>query len=220
MIQTLSCSPRRSFFVPSTCTLLLALTALLLSASGAMGQLPPDSPEVLRPGDVIRIDVWRQPELSGEFEVSGAGSVVHPLYRSVTVAGRPMPEVESTLRTFLQTYESNPNFVAEGLFRVAVGGEVRQPDVHLLRPGTTVAEAVAMTGGISDQGRLDRVILRRGDQEFRLDLTDPATRIRQTTVRSGDEIVVERKSHVFREVIGPSASVVAAVAALARLFVD
>jgi protein involved in polysaccharide export with SLBB domain len=203
----------------------LVLSAILAWAwlpgvAEAEAQAPRDTPEVLRPGDMIRVQVWRQPDLSGTFEVSESGVLAHPLYRRVMAAGRPLRDVEEDILAFLRTYESNPAFIVEGMFRVAVGGEVRQPDVHLLRPGTTVAEAVAMTGGISDRGRLDRVILRRGDEEFRLDLTDPRARLRQVTVRSGDEIVVERRSSVFRDHVGPAASVIAALAALARLFVD
>jgi len=49
------------------------------------------SDPVLRPGDVLRITVWRHPEMSGEFVVAPDSTLVHPLYQVVKVAGAPLP---------------------------------------------------------------------------------------------------------------------------------
>ena len=198
---------------------MVVLVLGLAASSGELAaQTPPESPEVLRTGDVLRVQVWRQAEFSGEFEVTDRGGIAHPLYREVTAAGRPVAEVEEAVRTFLEGFESTPNVVVQGLFRVAVGGQVRQPNVHLLRPGTTVAEAVAMTGGIDERGRLDRVILRRGEEEYRLDLTEMSGDSRQVTVRSGDEIVVERRTNMFREYVLPAVSFAGGLASIYRVF--
>ena len=45
----------------------------------------------------MRIQVWRSPEMSGDFVVNPDGSISHPLYRSVKVAGLPMSTVQSNL---------------------------------------------------------------------------------------------------------------------------
>jgi protein involved in polysaccharide export with SLBB domain len=168
---------------------------------------------------MLRVQVWRQEEFSGEFFITEQGVIAHPLYRSIYAIRRPVSEVEEALRLFLQEFESQPNFVVEGFFQVAVGGQVRQPDVHPLRPGTTVAEAVARAGGVTEQGALDRVILRRGDSEYRIDLTDTTGRTRQVTIRSGDELVVERRRDVFREYVVPILSVAGSIASIIRLAV-
>ena len=42
---------------------------------------------VLRPGDMLRITVWRHPEMSGDFAVAPDSTLVHPLYQAVRVAG-------------------------------------------------------------------------------------------------------------------------------------
>jgi protein involved in polysaccharide export with SLBB domain len=170
----------------------------------------------LRPGDMLRIQVWRQPEFSGEFFITDDGFIGHPLFRSIYAVGRPISEVEEAVRLYLTDFESEPNFVMEPFFQVAVGGQVRQPNIHPLRPGTTVAEAVAMAGGVTDEGRLDRVILRRGGEQYRVDLTDPANTSRLTTVRSGDEIVVERRANWFREYVLPVVYATGSILAIAN----
>jgi protein involved in polysaccharide export with SLBB domain len=180
------------------------------------GPLDPREME-LRPGDVIRIQVWRQPELSGEFFITADGRIGHPLYRSIFAVARPLREVQESLRLFLLEFEAEPNFVLEAFFQVAVGGQVRQPNVHALRPGTTVAEAVARAGGVTEQGRLDRVILRRDGREYRVDLTDAAGAMRLTTIRSGDEIVVLERRSRFRNYVLPVISVAGSVASIIRV---
>ena len=43
----------------------------------------------LAPGDVLRVNVWRRPELSGDFVLASDGTLTHPLFKSVQVAGAP-----------------------------------------------------------------------------------------------------------------------------------
>jgi protein involved in polysaccharide export with SLBB domain len=202
--------------------------AVFLFANAALGGVVPgplsaqlDRPDTrsqeLRPGDMLRIQVWRQPEFSGEFFITDDGFIGHPLFRSIYAINRPISEVEDALRLFLLDFESEPNFVMEPFFQVAVGGQVRQPNVHPLRPGTTVAEAVAIAGGVTEQGRLDKVILRRAGQEFRVDLTDAAGTARLTTIRSGDEIVVPERRGWFSKYVIPGLGVAGSVASITRL---
>ena len=202
--------------------LFLALLALGATAPGPLSaQLdrPDTRSQQLRPGDMLRIQVWRQPEFSGEFFITDDGFIGHPLFRSIYAINRPISEVEDAVRLFLMDFESEPNFVIEPFFQVAVGGQVRQPNVHPLRPGTTVAEAVAMAGGVTDEGRLDRVILRRGADQFRVDLTDAASTARLTPIRSGDEIVVERRKNWLREFILPVLYSTGSILAIANFII-
>lgn len=178
-----------------------------------------DAPPVFQAGDVLRIQVWRQPEYSGEFKITSDGMVGHPLYRQIKAAGRGVIDVEEDLHILLTRYLGEPNSVVEGLFRVAVGGEVRSPDVYPLTEETTITGAIAQAGGPTQRARVDRVILRRDGRQLVLDLTSPDVRLRDLEVRSGDEIVVERRVDVFREYVAPSAAIVAAIAAVLRLII-
>lgn len=194
------------------------LLALALPAPAAAQS--PAAQTVLSPGDAVRVTVWRQPELSGEFAIAADGSIQHPLYHEVRVAGVPLPEVETRLRAFLGRLESNPQFVVEPLLRISVAGEVGSPDLYTLRPEVTVAQAVVAAGGVRERGRWDRVRLLRDGREHLVDLTDTsAGSLAQSPVRSGDQIIVERREDFFRDVLVPSASVTAAVVGILNLLV-
>ena len=170
------------------------------------------------PGDRITIQVWRQPEFSGDFFVTEQGVIGHPIFRTIQVAWRDVEEVQPMIREFLLQYEQEPNVVVEAFFRVSVAGEVRQPDVHYLRPGTTLAQAVSLAGGVNDRARTDRVTLRRGGQDYTLDLGDPALPQRNWVVYSGDEIIVSRRVSLFREYFLPVLSAAGSIASIYRVF--
>ncbi len=173
---------------------------------------------MIRPRDVVRVTVWRKPELSGEFDIAADGSIRHPLYQAVQVAGVPLTTAESRLHSFLEQYETSPNFVLEPLFRVTVGGEVRQPSVYTLSPEVTVAQAVARAGGFTDRSMVRRVRLFRGNQELVVDLTRPDEGLGQLPIRSGDQIMVDRSRSVFRDYVAPVASIAGAVAAILNVY--
>ncbi|HET9982418.1 MAG TPA: polysaccharide biosynthesis/export family protein [Longimicrobiales bacterium] len=191
----------------------------LLAPATVSAQMPaPAAPApLLQPGDAVRVTVWRRPELSGEFDLAADGAPRHPLYRDVRIAGVPADTVEARVRQFLSRYEENPRFVVEPLLRVAVGGEVRQPSLYAFAPEVTVANAIARAGGATERGRLDRVRVLRGGRELRVDLTRSDGGLGSERVRSGDQIVVGRRRDVFREVIGPTASLAGAAAAIANI---
>ena len=168
----------------------------------------------LNPGDVVRITVWRKPELSGEFVVAGDGTVSHPLYREIRVTGVSLVAVESRLREFLGKLEANPQFVVEPLLRVAVSGEVRTPNLYNLRPETSLAQAVAIAGGPNERGRRDRVLLMRQNQQLTVDLRRADVGGAAMPVRSGDQILVEQQRSLFRDFIGPMVNVLGATAAV------
>ena len=195
----------------------LAGPAALAAQSGApvAGSVGLTSDSVtLAPGDVVRITVWRKPELSGEFVVSTDGTVAHPLYREVQVAGIPLSTAERRLRTFLEKYEANPQFVIEPLLRVAVAGEVRQPNLFTLRPETSVSQAVALAGGPTERGQRDRLLLVRQNRRIVVDLRRADASGAGMPIRSGDQILVERSSAFFRDYVTPTMSVLGATAAI------
>lgn len=192
----------------------LAFCALIASPCSLSGQLPPPSKAYLRAGDALEITVWRRPELSGTFRILSDGSLEHPLYANVSVANRTIEEARQEIATLLLDYESEPRFVIAPKLRVAVGGEVRQPNLYSLAPEMTVAQAVAAAGGVMPNARLDRVRLLRDGVEYRIDLTRGDDALATMQIRSGDRIFVDRKVSVWREYIAPAGSILAAVVSL------
>jgi polysaccharide export outer membrane protein len=180
----------------------------------AEAQMAADSARMLQAGDAILITVWRNEELSGEFAIAEDGSIAHPLFRDVRVAGLPLAAVEARVHERLEGIAANPQFVVQPLLRVSVGGEVRQPSLYRLPPATSIAEAVALAGGASERGRLERVRLFRAGEEIFIDMTSPEAGLAQTPIRSGDQIFVDRRTSIFRDYIAPAGSITAAIVTL------
>jgi len=194
------------------------VAALLLAPLGSASAQRPTAvnAHVLRPGDMLRIDVWRHPEMSGEFVIATDSTLVHPLYQVVKVAGAPVSVVKERLREFLKAYEQDVRMDIEPMFPVTVAGEVRQPNLYRLPQGTTIAQAIAQAGGPTEWGRLDKVRVIRRDGELTIDLANQYSRYESLTVASGDQVLVTRRSgfNFVRDVILPAASLTSAVAAV------
>ncbi|CAN5155394.1 polysaccharide biosynthesis/export family protein [soil metagenome] len=175
------------------------------------------SDPILKPGDLVQIAVWRQPEWSGEYDIAADGTIAHPLYRAVNVSGIPVSAAEDRVRVFLRRYEETPAFFMQARFRVAVGGEVREPKLYTLAPEVTIAQAVALAGGPTERGEMARVRLLRDGQETVLDLTSAELGVGRMPIRSGDQIIIPRRRDVFRDVIIPASSVAGAFVGLLNL---
>ncbi len=198
------------------------LTLVALSAPVSAQEPRAASESFLSPGDSVRIVVWRKPEFSGDFVIAPNGTITHPLYRSVAVGGIPFATAEANLRRFLARFEENPEFVMEPLIRVAISGLVERPQVFALRPETTVAEAVARAGGATELGARNRVRVLRvqpsGQQEqLVINLTDPEAGYGRIPVRSGDQIIVDRRKSFTRDVLVPTLGVIGSIASLGLL---
>ena len=192
------------------------LLIMPLWSAAAQRRAPALTDLELRPGDALRVTVWRHLELSGEFVVAPDSTLVHPVYQTIKVAGVPFPEVKERLRRLLSTYEQDVQLVIEPLFPVTVAGEVRLPSLYRLPQGTTFSQAIAQAGGLTELGRLDKVRVIRRDSVMTLDLTGGYARYEGVPIASGDQILVARRTgfNLLRDVLYPVTSLTAAVAAV------
>lgn len=193
-------------------------------SSAVFAQNPAPSTEqvTLAPGDSVRVVVWRKPEMSGDFVVAPDGSISHPLYRAVRVGGVPFTTAEVNIRNFLARFEQDPQFVVEPLVQVSVSGEVGRPRLFVVRPETSIGEAVAQAGGPTQFANRDRVRVFRRDasgrqREFYVSLFDPEGSAATLKVHSGDQIVIDRRRSFFRDVLMPALGVVGSVASIGLL---
>jgi polysaccharide export outer membrane protein len=206
-------------------TLTLSLMLAALTAPSVLtAQTPARSatPTTLEPGDTVRIMVWRKPEFSGDFVIGQDGTITHPLYRALKIGGVPIPQAEESIRRFLSQYDQNPQFVMEPLISVSVSGEVTKPAVFAVQPKTSIAEAVARAGGTTQNGKRDRVRIFRSDpggtrSELYVNLQDPTDAVGQAPVHSGDQIVVDKKTSFFKDILVPTLSVLGSVASIVLL---
>lgn len=194
---------------------------LLLFAHPVAAQAQTDAAQsipnpVLRPGDAIRIVVWRNAEMSGEFDVTAEGRLMHPFLGTVVVGGLAFTDVRERLRGIIQAQvQSDALFTIQPLLRVTVEGEVRSPSLYRHTPEVTIAQALALAGGATDRGKIGSVKLIRGTVESTFDLRDPRSDAMWRTIQSGDRIIVPRKSAFSWRVV--LALVTAAIGILATV---
>jgi polysaccharide export outer membrane protein len=177
--------------VVRTCLLVL----LLLSVGGpAVAQEQSyDSP--LRPGDVLRISVWPDAQLSGEFPVEVDGNVYLPFLGGVRAIGIPGDELRRQIREGYQTAQRNAVVTVTPLYRIGVTGSVRRPGAFLVPPTDGFFDVIAMAGGFDIRAREDRVSVVRDGTVIVLNAEEAIKKgetlaLDALSLRSGDQIIV------------------------------
>lgn len=147
---------------------------------------------VLGTGDVLRINVFGQQELTGEFKVNSKGDISFPLINDVPAAGFTAGELEQSIAQKLDPeYIVDPQVSIEVLnYRaVYVLGEVQQPGRFEYAPDMTALQAIAAAGGYTYRANEDTAELTRHVKGAIKTFT-----INQTTmIKPGDTIVVKRR---------------------------
>jgi polysaccharide export outer membrane protein len=162
--------------------------------------------DVVRPGDVIRLRIWREPDMSGEFSVSPAGRVVLPRLGELALSSIPADSLQSVLTEKYRVYLNNPSIEVALLRRVTVTGAVRNPGVYPLESTMSISDAVALAGGPAPDGKRDKVEVRRGGKRIVADLRNDVI-LADTPVQSGDQIYVPSRAWLSRNTWIISASV-------------
>ncbi len=123
-------------------------------------------------GDKLRINIFGEPSLSGEYQVSGSGVVTMPLVGDVQAVGLTARELEAALTArYAAGFLKQPRISLEVFdFRpYSILGEVQRPGRYQTSEGLTVLGAVAAAGGYTYRANTRQVFLRRaGDSVERL----------------------------------------------------
>jgi protein involved in polysaccharide export with SLBB domain len=168
---------------------------------------------ILLPGDVVRLRIWREPDLSGDFPVDERGTVVFPKIGPTAVAQMTTDSLKHLLVTTYSQYLRDPAIEVTFLRRVTVLGAVKNPGLYPVDPTMTVSDAVALGGGAPPHEQTHNPEPRRAGQRIDVDF-NVATPIGHTPIRSGDEIYIPERSWVARNgalLIGASITAVAIV---------
>jgi polysaccharide export outer membrane protein len=115
-------------------------------------------------GDKVRINVFGEKDLSGEYQVSANGSVTMPLIGDVPAVGLSARELEARLtEKYRGGYLRDPKIVVEVYdFRpYFVLGEVEKPGRYPALEGTTILGAIATAGGFTYRADQKRVFIRK-----------------------------------------------------------
>ena len=179
---------------------ILALVLFLLTTacatSGSLPELATSSGEMqyaLGSGDKLRITVYGEEKLTGEYLVDGSGAIAFPLIGAIQAKGLSAPALADRLATALSKgYLDNPSVAIDVLnFRpYYILGEVSTPGEYPFVEGLTVFSAVAKAAGFTYRAETKRIFIRHKDGAsevlYRLDGTTP--------VQPGDTIRVLERS--------------------------
>lgn len=143
-------------------------------------------------GDKIRLIIFGEPDLSGEFTISGDGVVALPLIREVKAAGLTASELQVKVESaFKEGYLKDPRVSIEVLsFRpFYILGEVNKPGQYPYTNGITVVNAVALASGFSYRANQKKVFIRHAGatSEEEVPLTS------MTMVAPGDTIRIAER---------------------------
>lgn len=137
-------------------------------------------PYMLDSGDVLRVTVFEQPDLSNSYSVDQAGYISFPLVGAVPARGATLNQIEGQIAARLRDgYIRNPDVTAEvDRYRpIFVMGEVGAGGQYSYVPGMTVQMAVAVAGGFSPRAQQRDVDITRNINgrimTGRVDISDP-----------------------------------------------
>ncbi|KAB7739613.1 polysaccharide export protein [Parvibaculum sedimenti] len=151
-----------------------------------------NEPYLLDSGDKLRVTVFGQTDLSGDFAIDGGGNIAIPLIPPVAARGLTTNELQAAIAASLgKTLLRNPNVSVQVMeFRpFFILGEVQKAGQYPYVNGMTVQSAVAIAGGFSyraDQSTV-HITRKRGDKLVEMDVDTDAP------VRPGDTILVEER---------------------------
>ncbi|MGJ0392734.1 MAG: polysaccharide biosynthesis/export family protein [Methylocystis sp.] len=126
---------------------------------------------VLHPGEKIKITVFGEDRLSGEYEIDPAGYVSLPLAGTIKAAGLSKPQFEQELsKRFRGEYLRNPKVTVDvSNFRpFYILGEVSRPGEYSFKSGLNALSAIALAGGSTYRASRDSVLIQHiGETGFR-----------------------------------------------------
>ncbi len=168
-------------------------------------ELPPAAlvPEPYRisAGDSVSILVWNQSKLSGDMRVRSDGQVTLPLIGDVAVGGLTPSGAASQIQHRLDGLVVDPKVTVSiresATPTFSVVGEIKTSGSYPLVGPTTVLQAIAAAGGLSENADRDRIfVIRKLPELKRIRFTyDKLSRVDGRGVlfqmREGDIVVIE-----------------------------
>ncbi|HEX7012166.1 MAG TPA: polysaccharide biosynthesis/export family protein [Steroidobacteraceae bacterium] len=148
---------------------LRGLILITLLASGALGFAPAHAQQsgyTVKPGDVLEISVWKEPDLQRTVLVRPDGAFSFPLVGEVDARGKTVSELNKIVSDRLSRY------IADAVVTIAVTevrgnkiyviGQVNRPGEFIVNPSVNIMQALSMAGGMTPFAATDQIIVLRG----------------------------------------------------------
>lgn len=176
----------------------------------------------LRPGDLLKIHVYRDSELSGEYLIDSRGTLQIPGIGVVRAGGLDPVQVKERLIAALRERGfSQPEIAVQPLVRVSVLGEVRVPQLYSVDPGTSLLQLVSVAGGPTERANLERVRVVRDGRAFNVNLESAfaGSATGRIVLNSNDVVYIPRKTGLTRETLAFALTALSAVLSVVNIMI-
>jgi polysaccharide biosynthesis/export protein len=127
----------------------------------------PDVEYKIGPQDVVRIDVWKEPDITRTIPVRPDGKISLPLLNDVQAAGLTAQQLSNSIRDGLTKYLNNPQVTVTvteiNSRRVYLTGEIARPGALPLLPNMTVLQAISSGGGFTQFAKRKNIYVLRNE---------------------------------------------------------
>ena len=146
-----------------------------------------DDSYVIGPGDVLSIDIWKEPDLSKQVSVRLDGHISLPLINDVEVTGLTCTELRSQLMDKYKEYVDVPEIsvtVVQSLSkRIYILGKVNGPGEYPLQKQMTIVQAISLARGLAQWADSSDVKLIR-----RINGVEKTFRVDYDAIVSGEDL--------------------------------
>jgi polysaccharide export outer membrane protein len=122
---------------------------------------PPSLQYVIGPEDILKIDVWKEPQLSLSVPVRTDGKISLPLINDIYVVGLTPLEVKEQLTKKFSQYIENPtvSVIVEQInsLKIFVNGNVTKPGVYDAKSEINILQAISMAGGFNEWAKKSKI---------------------------------------------------------------
>ncbi len=169
--------------------------AIPVAASAQQAPVTAESLEyTLAPGDRIRIAIFGEEALTGDYVITSGGNLSFPLVGNLAASNKTVEELQTALTAALADgYLKDPRVTIQVVaFRpFYILGEVARPGDYPVSTGLTLAQAVSQAGGYSYRANTRKIFIKRANEtaERLIDLRKSGPVI----VRAGDTIRIAER---------------------------
>lgn len=179
-----------------------------LATSEAHPFLVPDFDYLVGPGDVLRVNVFKHPELgSGIYKANTPGTPVNagglislPLIGEIEAAGNDVFAIRDNIQQRLAVYLHDPrvdvSVIEHRAHRFYVFGEIRKPGMFVMDRPLNLIEGLALAGGYTpDADRINVALVRGPISEENITLFDTMNLdpVASSVLQSGDILFVTQR---------------------------
>lgn len=144
----------------------LALGVVALSSVQAQQAAAYQAGYIVKPGDLLEIAVWKEPDLQRQVLVRPDGAFSFPLVGEVDARGKSVGDLNKIVSERLSRY------IADAVVTISVQeirgnkiyviGQVNRPGEFVVNPSVNIMQALSMAGGMTPFAATNDIIVLRG----------------------------------------------------------